>query len=309
MKKFTTLIAISAIALCMFACTKNVTADLTVKQDRAKPFNEMPTWAQAAFTSNQTSSMEDSLLEANDFAQPVTLEQSQMIVDEVVRTLKFYGRPITDQTVFALIEGSLAEEEECRIRDEYFYEIQAYIRTEENIRTRTPFNNAVINYATFNIYFEILTNLNTTLPNGNQNSLDYFPTGFSAGRWTFSDLVRAGRALGNQNSVNLTDFNPDNLDFHYYPDNTPIYYSGWYFEMTYSEDITVDSTTYPGPFGTQDGSNFQYIYLNSTPVNEVFDDLPDIGQFPQFPLQDYTVAIPIEGLEEPIYILGSDLFT
>jgi len=303
MKKLTTLLCLMA-TLFIWSCQKETPIGPITNDpvERAKPFEALPSWVQHQINNPA----QDEVIE-NDFAQVLNPGDCDRITEEVVSTLKYYGRAIDHHTVAALLEG-LPSEEKQRVKDQYFYDEQVTIRTASNIRTRNKFNNATYNYSTFGIYFEILTNLNTTLADGTLNSLDYNTAGISAGKWTFADLVVSGRALNNQTSLNLTDFDPLQMDFHYYEGTgNPIYYSGWYMEMVYEGDITVNGTTYPGPFGTQDGSNFNYIYMNPTVANENFTDIGDGEIFPQFPLYDFVVYIAIQG-QDPIYILGSDLF-
>lgn len=292
-----------ALTIFLFSCTKeSAVIDIGPdKPDKALPYDSLPQWVQTQITALPSEQPFE-----NDFAQILNPGDLERVVCEVSATLKYYGRNIEDQTIIKLLEGVSADEK-ARIKAEFFYETISEIRTADMIRTRTKFNNATFNYSTFSIYFEILTNLNTVLPDGTLNSLDYHTTGMSAGKWTFADLVRAGQALGNQNSLNLTDFDPYAMDFHYYEGTgDPIYYSGWYYEMVYEGDITVNGVTNSGPFGTQDGSNVNYIYMNPTVANESFLDPGDGNLSPQFPLYDFVLYIPIAGLD-PVYILGSDL--
>lgn len=272
--------------------------------DTTTPEPAAPAWLAAKQAQPITHTQADYELAVLDFETATTPTQVTMLATDIMCNMLHIGRPVPDTVAYALARGELTTEQLQRIRSTYFYPHAE--RTVQNIRTRTVVNNTQRNYSTPGIYFHILTHLGTTCASGTNEAINYYTLGISATKLTFADANRAGQALNNNAALALTNFDPNQADFHYYTDtSTPVMYSGWAFEMVYDGSVTVDGTTYPGPFGTQDGSSTAYPYMFATSYNETFSTI-DGEQIINFPLYDMLWYFPIQGLGA-VYILGSDL--
>lgn len=294
------LLSMLAITIALSSCQKETVQTTSSSQISV----QLPDWVIEKQKEVVTLSNADLQLASIDFDQPVTDDQINTLASDIVHNMQAAGRQIPIDVCKKIASKSYSDEELQQVRSTYFYSDSN--RDAESIKTRTVMNGVQYDYSTFGIYFYIITHLNTVCPNGTNEAINYFTAGSSANRLTFADANRAGRALNNQYTVDLLDFDPNLADFHYY-DGTgdPVIYSTWAYEMVYEDDITLNDVVYPGPFGSQDGSNFNFPFMFATPFNEQFIDVGEDMQ-PLFPLYDALWYIPIQGLGA-VYVLNQDL--
>lgn len=284
-------------AIALFACStdqeQSVQTQLTLQ----------PKWLDEKIHAPVIETIADLNLEAADFMVVQNDSQANVLATDIQSCMRAIERDIPLDLCEKLIDPTTPMSELRSIKERFFYSRN---RSEEFIRTRTVVNNIQVNYSTPGIYFHLITNLGQALPSGPQEAINYFTLGTSANTITFGDINRAGRALYNQNAINVLSFDPNLADFHYYQGTSnPVLYSGWSYEMVYEDPITFSGVQYNGPFGSQDGSNANYAYQFITPYNETFTEING-ETWPDFPLYDALWYFPINGLGA-VYVLGSDL--
>jgi hypothetical protein len=284
-------------ALAFIACEPNLEQPVSNSTD---PNSE---WLENKLHETVIASSEEKELLSQDFAQPLTVQQIDIVANDIQYCLRNIGREIPLSICKLLLSPKASRAQLDSIKVAYFGSDQ---RIDEMIRTRTVVNQIQYNYSTPGIYYYLITHLGQTLPSGPQEAINYYTLGISANTITFADLNRAGRALYNQTAEAILSFDPNVSDFHYYDGTSnPIIFSGWAFEMVYPDSVSVNGVTYPGPFGSQDGGNVNFVYQFATPWNESFSDING-ETLPDFPLFDALWYFPIQGLGA-VYVLGTDL--